>query len=78
MFHGVGNVNAFPIDPDFEERTVEDLAGRADKWTAFSVFGIAGLFTDKDNRGVPRAFAEDGLCRIFVERASGATGSRVA
>ena len=47
MFHSVGDINFFAIDPRLFESAIHDFSGRTDERFAGNVFVIAGLFADE-------------------------------
>ena len=61
MFHRIRDVNFFAIDSRFEQRFIEQIAGRADEGLAGTVFLIAGDFSYQHHLRIRFAFAEDGL-----------------
>jgi hypothetical protein len=65
MFDRVGHVNALAIDAGLRERPIQQEAGRSDKWPALAIFVVSGLFADKHDLRVRRAFSEYRPGRIF-------------
>jgi hypothetical protein len=66
MLHDIGYVCTTPIDAGLDEAAVEQLARRADKGVAGSVFGIARLLANQHDSRTLRAFAKDGLGRVPI------------
>src|SRR6185437_15127311 len=78
MLDGIGDVSGAAIDPGGLQRLVEHLPGRPDKGFSGKVFLVAGLLADEHHGRLARTFAEDGLGRVFIERAAGTGGGRLA
>ena len=72
VLHRVGHVDAFWVDASLVEAAPEHPAGGADEGPSLSVFLIARLLTDEDERGLGRSLTEDGLGGVVEERTSGA------
>jgi hypothetical protein len=69
----VGDVEAAAVDPQFLQRAIEQLAGRADERASAEVLGVARLLAHHEHARVLRAFAEYRLRRVLPERATPAT-----
>ena len=72
MFHRIRDVNFVAINSRFFQRLIHYFPGRSNKRFTLLIFVIARLLADQHDRRVLRAFAEDGLGRVFVEVAAGA------
>ena len=75
MLDRVGDVNGVAIDFRVDERSIEQLAGRTNERLPVQIFLITRLLAEEHECGLLRAFAEDGLGRMFGERARGAAES---
>lgn len=72
MLHRIGDIGLAAIDAGIGQSAVEEFSCRPNKGPALQVFLIARLLTDKDDRRLRGTLAEDGLGRVFVERAAAA------
>ncbi len=78
MFYRIGDVNLVAVDAGFFQRAVERQPRRSDERFAGEVFLVARLLADQHHLGIPRAFAEHGLRRVFPEMTGAAMRSLLA
>ena len=70
MFYGVSHIDRTAVEPCLFQSQIEDTAGRPNERTTLPVFLIARLFADQQQRRVYRAFTENGLRCIPIQRAA--------
>src|SRR5690606_12557430 len=58
------------LDAGGREGFVENPSGRSDEWTPFDILSIARRLADEHYARIRNAFTEDGLRRVFPERAT--------
>ena len=63
----VGDIYLLARETRFGQSLVEHSARRPDERATGLVLEISGLFTDKDQNGIARPFAENRLRRVFVQ-----------
>src|SRR5260221_3424710 len=73
MFYRVGHITEIAINLRRFERTIQQPAGRTDKWEAGSIFNVTGLFIDEENAGWMTSRPKNRLCRSLPRWASPAT-----
>ena len=78
MFDGIGEIHVASGDARFSERLVQDFPCRTDKGMAGSIFLIARLLADEQDRGMACPLTENGLGGAFIQIASRAFGGRLA
>jgi len=74
VFDGVGDVDIPADDTGLFQRSVEQASGRSHERMAGQILLIARLFTDKQQLGTRRPFAEDGLRGVFIQITAHAGG----
>jgi len=74
----IGYVNLLTGDPCFGQGLVKQASRRSDERMALPIFLISRLLSYKDDTGILRSLAENGLSCIFIYLASFARTSRVA
>src|SRR5579862_2206114 len=72
VLDGVGDVHLAAIDAGLIERTIEELAGRADEGSALVVLLKSRLLANQHDAGVGRTFTEYGLRGVLPEITSAA------
>jgi hypothetical protein len=74
MFYRISDIDRFSVDPDFFQRSIQNLPRWSDKGFPAQIFLIARLFTEKHQGRPFPSFAEDGLGCLLVERTGRAVG----
>ncbi len=67
VLHRVRDVDRAPVDADFRQRPVEQLARRADERQPGAVLLVTGLLAHEHDAGVGGPFPEDGAGRPLPE-----------
>ena len=77
VLYSVGEVNFPAVNACFRQSLVQEAACRPDERFTFPIFLVSGLFANKNDFRVGRAFAEDGLRCVSPQIASSAVLCRV-
>lgn len=78
MLDGIGDIDLVALKTGIDQRTIEQLAGRADEGMTMPILLIAGLFADRHEPGMRRPRAEYRLRGIGPERTCLAVPRRFA
>src|SRR5690606_41810764 len=74
MFHRIRDVHRPAVDTRVPQRPIEQLPGRPDEGASGPILPISRLLAAEHDRRRARTLAENGLRRLAVEVAPGASG----
>ena len=78
MLHRISDIDGLSVDPDFFQRSIQDLPRWPDKRFAAQIFLIARLFPEEHQSWSRPSFAEDSLGCLLVQRTGHALGGGLA
>ena len=78
MFDYIGHISVLSLDAAFFECAIKNFSRRPNKGPAGEIFRVSWLFAHQHDLGARRALTENGLRGTLPQRASLATGGKLA